>query len=161
MTQAVDRVNFVLTLSVMLAMAIPLLLFPEASALALQTAYNFLATELGWLYILTAISAFGAVVFLAFGPYGRVRLGDDKPEFSTTSWIAMLFAAGIGAGMMYWASIEWAFYVDTPLWGCAAVARSLRLGVVLWSASLGIGCLVVLLPANARHCLPLLRARCV
>ena len=64
MTQAVDRVNFVLTLSVMLAMAIPLLLFPEASALALQTAYNFLATELGWLYILTAISAFGAVLFL-------------------------------------------------------------------------------------------------
>ena len=112
MTQAVDRVNFVLTLSVMLAMAIPLLLFPEASALALQTAYNFLATELGWLYILTAISAFGAVLFLAFGPYARVRLGDDTPEFSTASWIAMLFAAGIGAGMMYWASIEWAFYVD-------------------------------------------------
>ena len=44
MTQAVDRVNFVLTLSVMLAMAIPLLLFPEASALALETAYNFVAT---------------------------------------------------------------------------------------------------------------------
>ena len=51
MTQAVDRVNFVLTLSVMLAMAIPLLLLPEASALALQTAYNSLATELGWLYL--------------------------------------------------------------------------------------------------------------
>ena len=63
MTQAVDRVNFILTLSVMLAMAIPLLLFPEASALALETAYNFLATELGWLYILTAIVAFGAVLF--------------------------------------------------------------------------------------------------
>ena len=46
MTQAVDRVNC-LTLSVMLAMAIPLLLFPEASALALQTAYNFLALSLG------------------------------------------------------------------------------------------------------------------
>ena len=40
MTQAVDRVNFVLTISVMLALAIPLLMFPEASALALQTAYD-------------------------------------------------------------------------------------------------------------------------
>ena len=100
MTQAVDRVNFILTLSVMLAMAIPLLLFPEGSALALETAYNFLATELGWLYILTAIVAFGAVLFIAFGPYAHVRLGDETPEFSTASWIAMLFAAGIGAGMM-------------------------------------------------------------
>ena len=112
MTQAVDRVNFVLTISVMLALAIPLLLFPEASALALQTAYNWLATNFGWLYILTAITAFGAVLFIAFGPYARVRLGDEAPEFSTASWIAMLFAAGIGSGMMYWASIEWAFYVD-------------------------------------------------
>ena len=134
MTQAVDRVNFVLTLSVMLAMAIPLLLFPEASALALQTAYNFLATELGWLYILTAISAFGAVLFLAFGPYGRVRLGDDTPEFSTASWIAMLFAAGIGAGMMYWASIEWAFYVDAPPFG--AEPRSPE--AYVWASSFGL-----------------------
>ena len=98
MTQAVDRVNFVLTISVMLALAIPLLMFPEASALALQTAYDWLATNFGWLYILTAITAFGAVLFIAFGPYARVRLGDEAPEFSTASWIAMLFAAGIGSG---------------------------------------------------------------
>ena len=134
MTQAVDRVNFILTLSVMLAMAIPLLLFPEGSALALETAYNFLATELGWLYILTAIVAFGAVLFIAFGPYAHVRLGEEAPEFSTASWIAMLFAAGIGAGMMYWASIEWAFYVDAPPFG--AEARSPE--AYVWASSFGL-----------------------
>ena len=100
MTQAVDRASFALTISVMLAMAIPLLLFPEASALALRTAYTRTATKFGWLYILTAISAFSAVVFIGFGPYGRVRLGSDDPEVSTPSWVARLFAAGIGAGMM-------------------------------------------------------------
>ena len=134
MTQAVDRVNFVLTISVMLALAIPLLLFPEASALALQTAYNWLATNFGWLYILTAITAFGAVLFIAFGPYARVRLGDEAPEFSTASWIAMLFAAGIGSGMMYWASIEWAFYVDTPPFG--AEPRSAE--AYVWASSFGL-----------------------
>ena len=134
MTQAVDRVNFVLTISVMLALAIPLLLFPEASALALQTAYNWLATNFGWLYILTAITAFGAVLFIAFGPYARVRLGDEAPEFSTASWIAMLFAAGIGSGMMYWASIEWAFYVDTPPFG--AEPRSAE--AYIWASSFGL-----------------------
>ncbi|MDB2312556.1 BCCT family transporter [Luminiphilus sp.] len=134
MTQAVDRVNFVLTISVMLALAIPLLLFPEASALALQTAYSWLATNFGWLYILTAITAFGAVLFIAFGPYARVRLGDEAPEFSTASWIAMLFAAGIGSGMMYWASIEWAFYVDTPPFG--AEPRSAE--AYIWASSFGL-----------------------
>ena len=68
MEKSIDRVNFILTLSVMLAMAIPLLLLPEASALVLETAYNFLATELGWLYILTAIVAFCAVLFLHLVP---------------------------------------------------------------------------------------------
>ena len=134
MTQAVDRVNFALTISVMLAMAIPLLLFPEVSALALQTAYTWLATKFGWLYILTAISAFSAVVFIGFGPYGRVRLGSDDPEFSTPSWIAMLFAAGIGAGMMYWSSIEWAFYADTPPFG--AEPRSAE--AYVWASSFGL-----------------------
>ncbi|MEK9786277.1 MAG: BCCT family transporter, partial [Gammaproteobacteria bacterium] len=77
MAPAVDRVNFVLTLVVMLGLAVPLLLFPEASSLALQTAYDWIAESFGWLYILTAISAFGSVVFIAFGPYAKVTLGKE------------------------------------------------------------------------------------
>ena len=134
MAPAVDRVNFVLTLFVMLGLAVPLLLFPEASSLALQTSYDWIAETFGWLYILTAISAFGSVLFIAFGPYAKVTLGKEAPEFSTASWRAMLFAAGIGAGMMYWSAIEWSFYVDAPPFGAAP--RSAE--AYVWASSFGL-----------------------
>ena len=45
---------------------------------------------------------------LALSPYGKIRLGqdDDRPEFSTVSWLTMLFAAGMGVGLLYWGTAE-------------------------------------------------------
>jgi glycine betaine transporter len=47
-------------------------------------------------------------LWLAFGKYGRITLGgpDTEPEFSYMSWLAMLFAAGMGAGLLYWGVAE-------------------------------------------------------
>ncbi len=57
------------------------------------------------------LSVSGMLIFclaLAFSRYGNIRLGDDddRPEFSTPSWIAMLFAAGMGVGLLFWAVAE-------------------------------------------------------
>ena len=134
MAAAVDRVNFALTVFAMLGMAIPLMLFPELSATLLQAAYDWLAESLGWFYVLTAIASFVAVLYVAFGPYAQVRLGDGPPEFGTVSWIAMLFAAGIGSGMMYWSAIEWVYYVDAPPFG--ADPRSTE--AYVWASSYGL-----------------------
>ncbi len=62
----------------------------------------------GW-FVMLSIS--GMLIFclaLAFSRYGDIRLGndDDRPEFSTPSWIAMLFAAGMGVGLLFWAVAE-------------------------------------------------------
>lgn len=48
------------------------------------------------------------IIFLAFSSYGSIELGknDEEPEFSTASWLAMLFAAGIGVGLLYWGTAE-------------------------------------------------------
>lgn len=53
---------------------------------------------------LTTLTAFG----LAISSYGSVRLGDDdsRPEFSTISWITMLFAAGMGVGLLFYGTME-------------------------------------------------------
>ncbi len=61
----------------------------------------------------------GFCSWVAFGRYGKIRLGDEgeKPEFSTFSWIAMLFCAGVGAGVVYWGIIEWVYYYATPPMG--------------------------------------------
>jgi len=62
----------------------------------------------GWAYLL---AAFGFVVFslfLAFSKYGRIKLGKDneKPQYSYFSWFSMLFAAGMGIGLIFWGVSE-------------------------------------------------------
>jgi glycine betaine transporter len=61
-----------------------------------------------WFIMLTASSVVILVLALAFSPYGSVRLGadDDRPEFSTVSWLTMLFAAGMGVGLLFYGAAE-------------------------------------------------------
>ncbi len=62
----------------------------------------------GWYYV--ALVAFFVVfsLWVGFSRYGDIRLGkdEDKPEFSTMSWFALLFAAGMGIGLVFWGVAE-------------------------------------------------------
>ncbi|OIN09215.1 hypothetical protein BFR47_02825 [Oceanisphaera psychrotolerans] len=72
-------------------------------------AYNF-GTPILWF-------AFGLVIlaaFFIFSKYGHIRMGNEKPEFSTFSYIAMMALAGVGSGTVYWAFLEWSYYIKTP-----------------------------------------------
>ena len=62
----------------------------------------------GWFVMLSVSAMLFLCIVLAFSRYGNIRLGadDDRPEFSTPSWIAMLFAAGMGVGLLFWAEAE-------------------------------------------------------
>lgn len=57
----------------------------------------------GWFVMLTISVLFIACLLLALSRYGKVKIGqdDDEPEFSTVSWLTMLFAAGMGVGLLY------------------------------------------------------------
>jgi glycine betaine transporter len=61
-----------------------------------------------WFIMLTTSLIVVAVIALALSPYGRIRLGadDDRPEFSTLSWLTMLFAAGMGVGLLFYGATE-------------------------------------------------------
>jgi len=69
---------------------------------------------LDWFYILVVAAAVLTCLFLVFSRFGRIRLGDDAspPEFKTSSWIAMLFSAGIGIGLLFFSVAEPLFYLD-------------------------------------------------
>ncbi|MEL6267488.1 MAG: BCCT family transporter, partial [Pseudomonadota bacterium] len=62
----------------------------------------------GWFVMLSVTGMLILCIALAASRYGDIRLGadDDRPEFSTPSWIAMLFAAGMGVGLLFWAVAE-------------------------------------------------------
>jgi len=77
---------------------------------------SFMLTSIGWYWLLISTGFLILAGFLAFGPYGRVKLGDDdeEPEFSTVSWIAMLFAGGMGAGLIFWGVAEPLYHFRDP-----------------------------------------------
>ena len=152
MDSSVDKTNFIATIAVVLLVSVPLVLNPGAGAQVLQDSYEFIAATFGPLYQLGGVSAFLLLLWLAFGRYGSVVLGTagDKPEFGTFSWVAMLFCAGVGAGLMYWSVIEWAYYYDSPPFGVEA--RSLE--AAKWASSYGVFHWGVI--AWAFYCLPTL-----
>lgn len=112
----VDRTVFTIAFCVVLGVCLPLIFFPETAGAATKAMYAWIAQYLGLAYQWVVIVMVGFLGWIAFGRYGSIRLGGPKeqPEFSTFSWIAMIFAAGIGAGLMYWAGIEWGYYYDNP-----------------------------------------------
>jgi BCCT family betaine/carnitine transporter len=117
--QQIDRVSFGACVSIIVLSCVPLILYPEAGEDFLVSMYNWIANELGFLYLIAGIAAMGFLAWMAFGRFGKVLLGQngEKPDFGGISWAAMLFCAGIGAGLMAWAPIEWGYYYDAPPFG--------------------------------------------
>lgn len=62
----------------------------------------------GWLYIQSIVVFIGFCLWIALSKYGSVKLGkdEDKPEFSTFSWYAMLFCGSTGIGLVFWSIAE-------------------------------------------------------
>lgn len=82
------------------------ILFTDQVDAAFAGASGWIMTNLGWFYILGVTVFLLFLVYLAASRFGRVRLGDQKPEHSGLTWFAMLFAAGIGSILMFWGVAE-------------------------------------------------------
>ncbi|MGH3431780.1 MAG: BCCT family transporter [Thermocrispum sp.] len=78
---------------------------------------GWLTTNVGWAFLVAATGFVVFALWLAFSKYGRIPLGRDdvKPEFRTVSWVAMMFSAGMGIGLMFWGVAEpLTFFTDPP-----------------------------------------------
>lgn len=76
--------------------------------------FNGSMNTLGPLVQVFAFACVIACVALAFSRFGKVRLGEGKPEYSTRSWVFMFICAGMGSSTMYWGVMEWVYYYQTP-----------------------------------------------
>ncbi|MEI3614174.1 BCCT family transporter [Pseudogracilibacillus sp. SO30301A] len=77
-----------------------------------------LQIKFGWLYHLIVGMILLFSIYLAFSKYGKIKLGTDneKPEYSTFSWFAMLFSAGMGIGLVFWGVAEpLSHYYEPPI----------------------------------------------
>lgn len=132
----------VFVFSVLICGAIGLwgVLAPDALAGAANALTGFALTTLDWFFLMlcTSFVVLGGV--LALGPHGRIKLGadDDEPEFSTLSWIAMLFAGGMGAGLLFWGPAEPLYHFTDPPGLEGGTPEAARLAMVLTNLHWGL-----------------------
>ncbi len=84
------------------------LVSPAGLGRAAAAALAFTTRSFGWFYLWVVLGVVVFCLFLAASRYGNMRLGgeDEEPEFSVVAWFAMLFAAGMGIGLVFWGAAE-------------------------------------------------------
>lgn len=107
--------------AVILAVVVWGLVSPATLGALFDEALRAITVYFGWLYLWVVLGLVGFALFLAFSRYGELKLGgeDDEPEFSLPAWFAMLFAAGMGIGLVFWGVAEPVSHYVTPPPGVA------------------------------------------
>jgi glycine betaine transporter len=114
--------QLILTAGFILAIVAWGILAPEAMSGVFTTMLASLTRNFGWLYLWVVLGLVLFAGFVAFSRYGSLKLGgdDEEPEFSAGSWFAMLFAAGMGIGLVFWGVAEPISHYGTAPPGIAA-----------------------------------------
>lgn len=132
----IDKPTFFGAIALLLAVIIPLIVFPEQGAHLIAQAKLIMTDKFGFLYLALGLAALFFMVFIIFSDIGQIKLGDpdEAPEFKTSSWAAMLFCGGIGASILYWGCIEWAYYYQSPPFQLEPGSEE----AIRWAATYGI-----------------------
>ncbi|NMB23835.1 MAG: BCCT family transporter [Corynebacterium sp.] len=135
-----NKIVFAVALTFSLAVFIWAVVSPTGINEVGTTMQGWVVENFAWFFgaLVVAIAIFMFVIGLA--PTGRIPLGpdDSEPDYSTTSWISMLFAAGLGIGLIFYGPMEPLIHYITPPPGSSLEAESSGLGTqaILHQASL-------------------------
>jgi glycine betaine transporter len=104
-------------------------LAPSDLGRAAGAAFSYLTRSWGWLYLASASLCALVLLLVALSPLGRIRLGaeGEAPEFGRLSWFAMLFSAGMGIGLVFYAVAEPMRHFVSPPVGAARTVEAARL----------------------------------
>jgi choline/glycine/proline betaine transport protein len=94
---------FVIASVIIIAFSVWAMLVPANAQSTMKTVVAWIAENVGWFYVLTVTVVIGFVLWVAFSKEGSVRLGPDhsRPQYKLFTWVAMLFAAGVGIDMLF------------------------------------------------------------
>jgi choline/glycine/proline betaine transport protein len=106
---------------IIVGIAIAAIAFPGAVGSALSAMNAWIVSTFGWYYMVVVAAFIVFSIFMISSKYGKVKLGndDDKPEFGLLSWFAMLFAAGMGIGLVFYGvgePLTYATFGPKPGW---------------------------------------------
>jgi choline/carnitine/betaine transport len=115
-TLPIDKTTFGITGVLALAFVIWGFAGRDSLSTTSQNALDWVMQYTGWLFMGLASLFVIFVLWLALGKFGNIPLGKDgeKPEFRTVSWVAMMFAAGMGIGLMFYGVAEPLYHYVSP-----------------------------------------------
>ncbi|MDF3303615.1 BCCT family transporter [Rhodococcus sp. T2V] len=131
-----DHVVFSAAAAAVSAIVVWGLAAPDNLDITTGKALDWLVTDMGWLFVLSASGFVLFSLWLAFSKFGQIPLGKDgeKPEFRTVSWIAMMFSAGMGIGLMFFGVAEpLAHYVTPPPGSSGGIGTAMATTMFHWS----------------------------
>ncbi|ABG97438.1 glycine betaine transporter, BCCT family protein [Rhodococcus jostii RHA1] len=131
-----DQVVFSAAAAAVSAIVVWGLVAPDNLDSTTGKALDWLVTDMGWLFVLSASGFVLFSLWLAFSKFGHIPLGKDgeKPEFRTVSWIAMMFSAGMGIGLMFFGVAEpLAHYVTPPPGSNGGIGTAMATTMFHWS----------------------------
>ncbi|MGM8872035.1 BCCT family transporter [Psychrobacter sp. 2Y5] len=102
--------------------------FTETAGALFTFLQSFITTNFGWFFILLMNVALAFCIYLIASRYGDIRLGNqtERAQYPLFSWIAMLFSAGIGIGLVYWGTAEPLYHYMAPPVGEAETIESAK-----------------------------------
>ncbi|MBB5640287.1 BCCT family transporter [Cryobacterium roopkundense] len=114
-------------LGIILAVVIVAISFPARTGATLQTLQSWVVAGLGPYYIILVAAFVVFAVWMGASRFGDIKLGtdEDKPEFGLMSWFSMLFAAGMGIGLVFWGMSEPLTFFTNPKPGVGGSAQEL------------------------------------
>ncbi|MGV0604317.1 BCCT family transporter [Mycolicibacterium sp. XJ1904] len=115
-SRGVDWIVFGVTAVIAIAFLVWGFVSTESLASASDSALTWVMDTTGWLFVLTASGFVVFILWLAIGRFGAIPLGrdDEEPEFHGVSWVAMMFSAGMGIGLMFFGVAEPLSHYATP-----------------------------------------------
>ena len=92
------------------------LVFQEQATIVFENVRVWITTRLDWLFLLTCSLFVLFCLYLIVSPLGKIRLGgqDAAPDYSTVTWMAMLFSAGLAIGLVYFGVVEPVHHFQNP-----------------------------------------------
>ena len=112
----IDRTIFVIAAVLTIAFILWGILSTDSLSAVSSAVLSGVITAGGWAFVLSASAFVVFALWLAFSRFGKIPLGrdDEGPEFRTTSWIAMMFSAGMGIGLMFYGVAEPLSHFTSP-----------------------------------------------
>ncbi|MFC1234172.1 BCCT family transporter [Vibrio sp. F74] len=109
-----DRTTILISLILISALSVFFLTDTERAIAIAGNIFTMVAYNLGTPILWFGFAMVIISVYLVSSKYGNIRMGDGKPEYSNFSYITMMALAGVGSGTVYWAFLEWSYYIKTP-----------------------------------------------